>query len=80
LKPLDRFQFEAAQDFETRLIREPADGRYIKEDHNVIFLGRSRTGKTHLPTGLDMAACGQGARTRFMTGCGIANELIKAWN
>ena len=54
------------------------DGRYIKEPRNVIFLGRSGTGKTHLATALGVAPCGQGVRTRFVTGCGLANELIEA--
>jgi len=78
LKPLETFEFEAAPDLDTRLIKELANGQYIKEARNVIFLGRSGTGKTHLATGLGMAACGQGVRTRFVTGCGLANELIEA--
>ena len=78
LKPLEIFQFEAAPDLDTRLIKELAGGRYIKEARNVIFLGRSGTGKTHLATALGMEACRQGVRTRFVSGCGLANELIEA--
>jgi len=78
LKPLETFNFEAAPDLDTRLMKELTNGQYIKEARNVIFLGRSGTGKTHLATGLGMAACGQGVRTRFVTGCGLANELIEA--
>ncbi len=78
LKPLETFQFEAAPDLDTRLIKDLAGGRYIKDARNVIFLGRSGTGKTHLATALGMEACRQGVRTRFVTGCGLANELIEA--
>jgi len=78
LKPLEIFQFEAAPDLDTRLIKELVGGRYIKEARNVIFLGRSCTGKTHLATAMGMEACRQGVRTRFVTGCGLANELIEA--
>ena len=78
LKPLEIFHFEAAPDLDTRLIKELAGGQYIKEARNVIFLGRSGTGKTHLATALGMEACRQGVRTRFVTGCGLANELIEA--
>jgi len=78
VKPLETFQFEAAPDLDTRLIKELAEGRYIKEARNVIFLGRSGTGKTHLATALGMEACRQGVRTRFVTGCGLVNELIEA--
>ncbi len=78
LKPLETFVFEAALDLDTRLIKNLATGQYIKEARNVIFLGKSGTGKTHLATGLGMAACAQGVRTRFVTGCGLANELLEA--
>ncbi len=78
LKPLEIFKFEAAPDLDTRLIKDLAEGRYIKDARNVIFLGRSGTGKTHLATALGMEACSQGIRTRFVTGCGLANELIEA--
>ena len=44
LKPLETFEFEAAPDLDTRLIKELATGQYIKEARNVIFLGRSGTG------------------------------------
>lgn len=78
LKPLETFKFEAAPDLDTRLIKDLAGGQYITEARNVIFLGRSGTGKTHLATALGMEACRQGVRTRFVTGCGLANELIEA--
>ena len=78
LKPLETFKFEAAPDLDTRLIKDLAGGRYIKDARNVIFLGRSGTGKTHLATALGMEACSQGIRTRFVTGCALANELIEA--
>ena len=78
LKPLEVFKFEAAPDLDTRLIKDLAGGRYIKDARNVIFLGRSGTGKTHLATALGMEACRQGVRTRFVTGCALANELIEA--
>jgi len=78
LKPLETFQFEAAPDLDTRMIKDLVEGRYIKEARNVIFLGRSGTGKTHLATALGMEACRHGVRTRFVAGCGLANELIEA--
>ena len=56
LKPLQTFKFEAAPDLDTRLIKELSNGQYIKEARNVIFLGRSGTGKTHLATALGMGA------------------------
>ena len=77
-KPLETFDFEAATGLDARLITELSSCEYAQKSRNVIFMGKSGTGKTHLATGLGMEACKQGIRTRFVTGCGLANELIEA--
>jgi len=78
LKPLETFNFEEAQDLDVRLIKELSACEYVKQSRNIIFIGKSGTGKTHLATALGMEACSQAVRTRFVTGCGLANELIEA--
>ena len=78
LKPLESFDFEAAPELDVRFIQELSTGDFINEKRNVIFLGKSGTGKTHLATALGMEACTAGFRTRFVTGCALANELIEA--
>jgi DNA replication protein DnaC len=77
-KPLETFDFEVATGLDARLIKELSSCEYAKKSRNVIFMGKSGTGKTHLATGLGMEACKHGIRTRFVTGCGLANELIEA--
>ena len=78
LKPMDSFNFEAAPDLDLRLVKELLSGQYLTDKRNIILLGKSGTGKSHLATALGMAACGHGVRTRFTTGCALANELIEA--
>jgi DNA replication protein DnaC len=78
MKTLESFDYGAAPKMDKRLIRELDTGDYIQKRRNVIFLGRSGTGKTHLATGLGVSACRQGISTRFVTGCGLANELLEA--
>jgi len=78
LKPLEAFDFESAPDIDVRLIKELSTGEFINDKRNIIFLGKSGTGKTHLATALGMEACDLGVRTRFVTGCGLVNELIEA--
>lgn len=78
LKPLETFNFDAAPDLDARLIKSLSDCNYINQHRNIIFMGKSGTGKTHLATALGMESCKQGIRTRFVTGCGLANELIEA--
>ncbi len=77
-KPLETFDFESAPDLDVRLIKELTENEYIKNHQNIIFLGKSGTGKTHLATALGMEACSNGIRTKFVTGCGLINELIEA--
>jgi len=77
-KPLDTFEFDAAPDLDPRFINDLANGSYIKQNKNIIFLGKSGTGKTHLATALGIEACDQGVRTKFITGCGLVNELTEA--
>jgi DNA replication protein DnaC len=78
LKPLETFSFDAAPDLDARLIAELSRCEYTQQSRNIIFMGKSGTGKTHLATALGMEACKGGISTRFVTGCGLANELIEA--
>ena len=78
LKPLETFDFEAVTGLDARLIKELSSCEYVDKSRNVILMGKSGAGKTHLATGLGMEACKHGIRTRFVTGCALANELIEA--
>ena len=55
-----------------------ASGRYIDASENVIAIGNSGTGKTHVATALGVAACKQGRRVRFHTAIELASELEAA--
>lgn len=78
LKPLETFDFEAVPQLDKRLVRDLAAGDYLKERRNVILMGKSGAGKTHLATALGIEACRQSKRVRFVTGYALANELIEA--
>jgi DNA replication protein DnaC len=78
MKTLETFHFEKAVGLDARQIQHLCTCEYISQCHNVILLGQSGTGKTHLATGLGIEACKQGFRTRFVTGCGLVNELVEA--
>ena len=78
LKTLEEFRFEKAVGLDARQIQQLCTCEYLSQGQNVIFLGKSGTGKTHLATGLGIEACKQGFRTRFVTGCGVVNELVEA--
>ncbi len=78
LKPLETFDLEAVPELDIRVFRELISCEYIREQRNVIFLGSSGTGKTHIATALGLEACKNNYRTRFVTCYGLVNELIEA--
>jgi DNA replication protein DnaC len=59
-------------------MRNVAERGYIERAEPVLFIGECGTGKTHLLTGLCVAACRQKRRVRFTTAAGLVNELVEA--
>lgn len=78
VKTMEGFEFGTVPGLDIRLIRELSGCDYIKERRNIIFLGRSGTGKTHLATALGVEACKNNYRTRFVSCYALVNELIEA--
>ncbi len=78
LKSLDSFEFLAMPSLNKSLVLELARCEYIGRNENVLALGNSGTGKTHLALGLGLAACQQGYRVRFTTAACLVHELIEA--
>src|SRR5256712_13028661 len=65
LKTLEEFDFNQAHQIPAAKIRELAEGGYIERADPVVFMGECGTGKTHLATGLCVAACRQKRRARI---------------
>jgi DNA replication protein DnaC len=77
-KTLDEFDFSKAPQIRATEISELAQGGYIERAEPVILIGDCGTGKTHLLTGLCVAACRQKRRVRFATAAALVNELVEA--
>ncbi len=78
IKTLEEFDFREAPAIPATKIMELAQGDYIERAEPVVFIGDCGTGKTHLLTGLCVAACRQKRRVRFTTAAGLVNELVEA--
>src|ERR1700757_4178752 len=78
LKTLEEFDFNQARQIPAAKIRELADGGYIERAEPGVFMGECGAGKTHLATGLCVAACRQKRRARFTTAANLVNELVEA--
>lgn len=77
-KELADFDFSAVPALNKAQILDLARGDYIRQKESLIFIGNPGLGKTHLATGLALAACRQGHKVRFWTAAGLVNELLQA--
>ena len=78
MKTLEEFDFTQAPRIPAARIRELAEGGYIDRSEPVVLIGECGTGKSHLATGLCVAACRQKRRVRFTTAAALVNELVEA--
>ena len=78
VKTLAEFDFTKAMGVSASQILSLAAGGYLERKEPVLFLGDCGTGKTHLATGLCVAACQQRRKVRFTTAAGLVNELLEA--
>jgi DNA replication protein DnaC len=78
IKSLDSFDFLAIPSLNKALVLDLARGDYIGRRENVIALGNSGTGKTHVALGLGLAACQRGMSVGFTTAAALVHELLEA--
>ncbi len=78
LKELADFDFSAIPQLNKQRVLDLARGEYIPKAEPVILVGNPGLGKTHVGTGLALAACHQGYRVRFYNAAALVNELILA--
>ncbi len=77
-KELAEFDFAAVPSLAKQHVLELAQGAYITNAQPVILVGNPGLGKTHIATGLALAACRQDLRVRFYTAAALVNALIAA--
>ena len=77
-KELADFDFSCVSSLSKQRVLDLARGTYIDQAAPIILVGNPGLGKTHVATGLALAACRQGHRVRFYTAAGLVNELILA--
>ena len=80
VKTLEEFDFQCASHIPAMLLRNLSEGGYLARKEPIVFLGETGTGKTHLASGLGVAACRQGKRVRFTTAAEMVTEPIEAQN
>lgn len=76
LKDLDTFKFDESSVDEV-MIRRLYDGEFMRDRKNIIFMGGSGTGKTHLAVSIGLNLIKTGYKVRFWNLVDLVNELEK---
>jgi DNA replication protein DnaC len=78
VKSLDSFDFKVIPRLNKMQVLELARCEWIERRENVIALGPSGTGKTHVALGLGLAACQKGLSVGFTTAAALVHALMEA--
>lgn len=77
-KSLDSFEFKAIPTLNKMQVLELARCEWIERKQNVIALGPSGTGKTHIALALGLTACQKGLPVSFVTAAALVHQLMEA--
>ena len=78
VKSFDTFDFAAIPGLNKMLVLELSRCEYILRRENIIALGNSGTGKTHVALALGLAACQKGFTVAFTTAAALVSQLLEA--
>jgi DNA replication protein DnaC len=78
LKPLDTFDFAAAEGLDAAVLLELARGEWIPRAENVLLVGPIGTGKTHLGIALGIEAARQRRHVAFWRAGDLVRTLLEA--
>ena len=73
-KEIEEFGFKDTPINET-LVRDLAGGAFLEQQRNLVLVGGTGTGKTHLAVGIARACIRHGARGRFFNVVDLVNKL-----
>jgi DNA replication protein DnaC len=75
---LDTYDFDRPKSIDREAVERAASLDFVRERTNVVFVGPSGVGKTHLANALGYLACVEGFRVRFTLAADLVNDLVAA--
>lgn len=75
---LDTYDFSRPTEIERELVERAATLGFVRDRTNIVFVGPSGVGKTHLANALGYLACLEGYRVRFVLAADLVNDLVGA--
>ena len=78
LKPLSEFDWNFNPSISRVQIETLMTGEFVRRGQNVVFVGQSGVGKSHLIQSIGQAVCTQGHRVRYITSGQLLEDLTAA--
>lgn len=78
LTTLDAYDFDYPKSIDRDLVTRAATLEFLEDKTNIVFVGPSGVGKTHLANAIGQLACLRGRRVRFTTAADLVNDLVAA--
>ena len=77
IKTIDSFNFKAQPSIKQALVKQLLSGEFIDKAENIILIGNSGTGKTHMATAIGFAACSDGRKVRYYSVTNLVTQLLE---
>ena len=77
-KTIDDFDFSYQPSVDKNELYDLETLRFMEKNENIVFVGTSGVGKTHLAVGIGMAAAKRRISTYYITFNDLINQLVKA--
>jgi DNA replication protein DnaC len=78
LTSLSTYDFDYPKSVDRELCHRAATLEFLKDKANIVFIGPSGVGKTHLANAIGQLACLQGYRVKFAVAADLVNNLVAA--
>jgi DNA replication protein DnaC len=78
LTSLATYDFDYPQSIDRELCHRAGTLEFLKDKSNIVFIGPSGVGKTHLSNAIGQLACLQGYRVKFVVAADLVNSLVAA--
>lgn len=76
LTTLDGYDFDYPRAIDRDLVARAASLDFVRDKTNVVLLGPSGVGKTHLANAIAQLACLRGYKVRFVVAADLVNDLV----
>ncbi len=78
VKTMDELDMSRFEHLDQAFLNQLGTCDFVNKRQNIVMIGNSGTGKSHLSIALGLKACMAGMNVRFYTAANLSNELVEA--